>query len=153
MDGGDSSANDTSVSHAKGQIAEYLARVHRESSADLRAELATAATAEFDAAPRHARPALAVAAQSREILERKCEGTQGPYARQQLVDVLVNIRGMSAARLLAAFAGKTPVAKQVRAYFERYPELAPADLAAAQKPATKKPAAKKPAARKPSPSR
>ncbi len=209
MDGGSSSANDTSVSHAKGHLAEYLGRVHREGSDDDRAQLTAGATAEYDAAPRHARPALAVAAQSRElaerfaaelrehgmpwyphfasehipllttdpvvleqfrfindgrvtlryleqhglallpILERKCEGKQGPYARQQLTDVLVNVRGPIAARLLAAFAGKTPVAKQVRAYFERYPELAPADLVIAPKKAAKKPAAKKPAAKKP----
>lgn len=43
--------------------------------------------------------------------------------RARLAEQIVNIRGPRAAAMLAVYAEKAPVAKIVRDYFARYPEL------------------------------
>lgn len=61
--------NDASVSHGKGNLAGYLAARARSASAE-RAELVTAVSSAWARAPLFARPALAVAADDRELAER-----------------------------------------------------------------------------------
>lgn len=62
--------NDASVSHAKGNLAAFLARRAAAGTDAERAELLAAATAAWSSAPLFARPALAVAAADRELAER-----------------------------------------------------------------------------------
>lgn len=209
IDDSSSSVNDTSVSHGKGRMADYLGKRHRTGTAAERAELESAVADALPSAPLWARPALARAAQSttlaeqvaREILDAKpswpqhyadgtlpiligdlellhrfgyfqkngnislrllerhgiallpilaarCAAKPGPYARKRLAEALVHIRGPQAAALLAQFAGKAPVKAMVKAYFERYPELAPTTTAAPRKPPARKSPASKPPRRK-----
>jgi hypothetical protein len=196
IDGESSSANDTSVSHGKGQIADYLGKVHHGGSKAQRQEIEKTVDEIWDDVPLYARPALALATQSSErattiidtllaakrswyphyafktlplfvddpklldamgftkegtitlrwlerrgiallpILATKC-AKASPYMRARLLEVLANIRGKTAAKLVAGFIGKKDVKAQVTAYFARYPELAPTAAASAPRAAGK----------------
>lgn len=185
IDGESSSANDTSVSHGKGALAEYLGKVHRTGSAAQRTEIETTVDEIWDDVPLYARPALALATQSPKratdivetllaakrswyphyafkalplfiddpalldaigftkegtitlrwlerrgvallpLLAKKAEKAS-PYTRARLMEILANVRGTTAAAIVAGFIGKKDVKPQVTAYFERYPDLAPA---------------------------
>lgn len=185
IDGTSSSANDTSVSHGKGALGEYLGKVHHTGSKAQREEIETVVDELWDDVPMYARPALALAAQSPgrateivktlraakrdwyphyafkalplfiddaalldaigftkegtitlrwlerrgvallPLLAKKAEKAS-PHTRARLMEILANIRGKSAAAIVAGFLGKKDVKAQVAAYFARYPELAPA---------------------------
>jgi hypothetical protein len=184
IDGESSSANDTSVSHGKGQLADYLGKVHHTATKAQRKEIEATVDEIWDDVPLYARPALALAAQSSErateivdtllaakrnwhphfafkhlalfiddpklldaidftkngmitlrwlerrgvrllpMLAKRCAKAP-PHMRARLMEVLANIRGTTAANLVAGFIGKKDVKAQVTAYFERYPDLAP----------------------------
>ena len=47
----------------------------------------------------------------------------GKHQRERMVEHIVNVRGPTAAAILARLAGKAPFKKVVRAYFERHPDL------------------------------
>lgn len=87
--------NDSSVSHAKGTLADYLAK--RASTDAERAELLAAVNATWTDAPLFARPALAVAADDGELAERAIRemfAADPPwyahYARQNLPNLIAD---------------------------------------------------------------
>lgn len=54
----------------------------------------------------------------------------GKWLRARMIEQLVNVRGPRAAAVLARYASKADSKKAVRAYFQRWPELAPPGLGA-----------------------
>jgi hypothetical protein len=179
-----SSAQDASVSYAKGDAARYLAARYRDSDARAQRDATSALEALWAGTPIHARAPLALAccnlARAEEIagdlLDDKAESyphfawqtlpallrdeellarlhedgrlpftwtwfsemgalalpyyadaiakrSTGKHQRERMVEQLVNLRGPRAAVILARLAGKAPLKKQVRAYFERHPDL------------------------------
>jgi len=180
-----SSAQDASVSYAKGDAARYLAARYRDSDAETQRAAASALEAMWATTPMHARAPLALACCNRaraeeiarDLLSGKTQSsphfawqtlpalvrdegllphllhkrgdlplkwtwfaevgalalsfyeeslpkrTTSKQQRELMVEQLVNLRGPRVAALLAPLAGKAAFKKQVRAYFERHPDL------------------------------